>query len=165
VDRAVREHGLTTVMTEPAMVARAADVARPSVPANVEIVRVTDAELLARLVDVEVRSFETEREVAERLLGPGQLSLPSVRWYAAVAESRPIGQAYTHMLMGAVGVWGVATVPEFRRRGIGTALTAFAIRDAPESDLAWLMATPAGTSMYERMGFRKVSEWAVWVRR
>jgi len=165
VDRAVREYGLSLAMTEPAMAVAVADVAPPIVPAGIDVIRVSEPEGLTGLVDVEVRSFGTERRVAEALLGPGQLSLPNVRWYAAVTDARPVAQAYTHAREGAVGVWGVATVPELRGRGIGTALTAFAIRDAPEADLAWLMATAEGRSMYERMGFRQVSEWAVWVRR
>jgi len=164
VDAAVREFGLAVAMSEPAMVVSVTSVAPPAVLADVEIVRVLDPGLLAALVDVEVRAFGTERAVAERLLGPGQLALPDVRWYAALVNGRPIGQAYTHMSAGAVGVWGVATVPEFRGRGIGTAMTARAIRDAAGADVAWLMSTPLGRSMYERMGFEHVADWDVWVR-
>jgi predicted GNAT family acetyltransferase len=164
VDRALREYG-TVVMTEPAMAIRVADVSPAVVPAGVEIVPVTDAELLGRLVDVEVRSFGSKRTVAERLLGPGQLALPAVRFYAALLDGRPVAQAYTHTVNGAISVWGVATLPELRGRGIGTAITAFAILDAPGVEFAWLMATPDGRSMYERMGFRHVSDWDVWVRR
>src|ERR671918_123301 len=122
----------------------------------------TDAELLGRLVDVEVRSFGSESIVAERMLGPGQLELPAVRFYAALLDGRPVAQAYTHTVNGATSAWGVATVPELRGRGIGTAITAFAIRDAPNTDLAWLMSTREGRSMYERMGFRHASDWDVW---
>jgi predicted GNAT family acetyltransferase len=164
VDRTLRQYGLKVVMTEPAMVIRVDDVARPVAPSVVEIVPVIDAELLARLVDVEVRSFGSEPAVAERLLGPGQLELPAVRFYAGLLDGRPVAQAYTHTVNGAVGVWGVATLPEFRGRGIGTAITSFAIRDAPGADIAWLMSTPEGRSMYERMGFREVSDWDVWSR-
>jgi predicted GNAT family acetyltransferase len=162
VDRALRESGLAVLMTEPAMAIRVADVSAAVVPPGVEIVPVTDAELLGRLVDVEVRSFGSEPGVAKRLLGPGQLELPAVRFYAALLDDRPIAQAYTHTVNGATSVWGVATVPEERGRGIGTAITAFALRDAPIADLAWLMATSDGRSMYERMGFRHVSDWDVW---
>lgn len=162
VDRALREYGLSVIMTEPAMAIRVADVSPGVVPAGVEIVPVTDAELLGRLVDVEVRSFGSDRAVARRLLGPGQLGLPAVRFYAALIDGRPIAQAYTHSVNGTIGVWGVGTVPEERGRGIGTALTAFAIRDAPGIEFAWLMATSEGRSLYERMGFRHISDWDVW---
>src|ERR671910_2632264 len=46
VDPALREYGLTVVMTEPAMAIGVADVSPAVVPAGVEIVRVTDAEFL-----------------------------------------------------------------------------------------------------------------------
>src|ERR671919_2676485 len=90
VDRALREYRLTVVMTEPAMAIGVADVLPAVVPAEVEIVRVTDAELLGRLVDVEVRSFGSEPVVAERMLGPGALGAPAVRFYAALRHRRPI---------------------------------------------------------------------------
>ena len=42
VDRALRQYGLTVIMTEPAMAIRVADVSPAVVPAGVEIVRVSD---------------------------------------------------------------------------------------------------------------------------
>jgi ribosomal protein S18 acetylase RimI-like enzyme len=165
VDGAVREHGLQLAMTEPAMAIGLGDVAPPVPPPTVDLVRVTEPQDLSELVEVEVGSFDTDRVVAERLLGPGQLSFPNVRWYAAVVDGHAVAQAYTNTSQGAVAVFGVGTLPKFRRRGIGTAITAFAIRDAQDADVAWLMATPEGRHMYDRMGFRDVARWDVWVRR
>lgn len=165
VDAALRAMGLEMVATRPAMAVRAQDLEPAQVPEGVEIVRVTDPELLSDLVDVEVGAFETDRAVAEGLLAPSQLSLPNVRLYAALADGRAVAQAVTNTQAGAVGVFGVATLPEHRRRGIGTAITAFAIDDVrEEADLAWLQSSEMGRSLYERMGFRSVSDWDVWVR-
>jgi GNAT superfamily N-acetyltransferase len=165
VDAALRAMGLELVATRPAMTADVEDMEHAQVPEGVEIVRVTDPELLAELVEVEIGSFETDRPVAEGLLSPSQLSLPNVRLYAAIADGRAVAQAITNTQGGAVGVFGVATLPEYRRRGIGTAITAFAIdavRD--EADLAWLQSSELGRGLYERMGFRPVSDWDVWTR-
>ena len=165
VDAALRAMGLEMVATRPAMAARVQDLEPARVPEGVEIVPVTDPELLAGLVDVEVGAFETDRPVAEGLLAPSQLSLPNVRLYAAIADGRAVAQAVTNTQRGAVGVFGVATLPEYRRRRIGTAITAFAIDDVrDEADLAWLQSTEMGRPLYERMGFRPVSDWDVWVR-
>lgn len=164
VDAALRAIGLEMVATRPAMAADVEDVEPAQVPDGVEIVRVTEPETLADLVDVEVGAFETDRAVAEGLLAPSQLSLPNVRLYAAIADGRAVAQAVTNTQGGAVGVFGVATLPEYRRRGIGTAITAFAIDDVrDETDLAWLQSTEMGRPLYERMGFRPVSDWDVWV--
>jgi len=165
VDAALRAMGLEMVATRPAMTADVEDMEPAQVPEGIEIVRVTDPELLADLVDVEVGAFETDRGVAEGLLAPSQLSLPNVRLYAAIADGRAVAQAVTNTQDGAVGVFGVATLPEYRRQGIGTAITAFAIDDVRrETDLAWLQSTEMGRPLYERMGFRPVSDWDVWVR-
>jgi GNAT superfamily N-acetyltransferase len=165
VDAALRAMGLEIVATRPAMAMRVQDVEPAHVPDGVEIVRVTEPGRLAELVEVEIGAFETDRAVAEGLLAPSQLPLPNVRLYAALAEGRAVAQAVTNLQGGAVGVFGVATLPEYRRRRIGTAITAFAIDDVrDEADLAWLQSTDMGRPLYERMGFRPVSDWDVWVR-
>lgn len=51
------------------------------------------------------------------------------------------------------GIYTVATVSEYRGRGIGAALTARAARGAP---FAYLQASSLGLPVYERMGFRVV---------
>ncbi len=102
--------------------------------------------------------------VAERLLGPGMLEAPGVRLYLAEIGGERVGFAWTSTHERAVGVFGVGTVPERRRRGVGTAVTSFAVRDAPAADIAWLQPTSMGRPLYESMGFEAVNEWQVWVR-
>ncbi|MGH2589834.1 MAG: GNAT family N-acetyltransferase [Actinomycetota bacterium] len=166
VEAELRADGLEVLVRQPAMAVRLEDVEPPRVPKGVEIVRASEPGLLAELVEVEAGAFETDRAVAQGLLSPSQLSLPNVRFYAAIVDGRAVAQGMTNAHRGAVGVFGVATLPGFRRRGIGRAITAFAIDDVrDEADLAWLQSTEMGRSLYERMGFRPVSEWNVWVRR
>ena len=71
--------------------------------------------------------------------------------------------AYLHE--GAIGIFGVAVVPAARRRGIASALSVIAARAFP-ADLAWLHTDDAhARSVYERLGFREVAQWEVWIRR
>jgi GNAT superfamily N-acetyltransferase len=74
--------------------------------------------------------------------------------------------AYVHVHERALGVFGVATVPDRRRRGIGTAVTEHAVRmSSPGADLAWLQPSEMGRPVYGSMGFRAIAEWQVWIRR
>lgn len=164
VEAELRADGLEVLVRQPAMAVRLEDVEAPQIPEGVEIVRATEPGLLAELVAVEVAAFETDRAIAEGLLSPSQLSLPNVRFYAAIVDGRAVAQALTNTQHGAVGVFGVATLPGFRRRGIGRAITAFAIDDVRgEADLAWLQSTEMGRPSYESMGFRRIADWDVWV--
>jgi len=64
-----------------------------------------------------------------------------------------------------LGVFGVATVPSARRRGVGAAITAHAVRDrAEEADVAFLQSSAMGRGVYASLGFRQVSTWEVWSR-
>jgi predicted GNAT family acetyltransferase len=102
--------------------------------------------------------------VAERLLGPRALERSRIRMFLATLDARPVAMAYVHLHEGAIGVFGVGTVERYRRRGIGTAVTAFAIAEVGEgADLAWLQPTALGRGVYQAMGFRPVVQWQVWM--
>ena len=53
---------------------------------------------------------------------------------------------------------GVATLPSYRRRGIGTAITAATLQAAAEAGAreAFLDASPAGVGIYRRLGFAEI---------
>jgi ribosomal protein S18 acetylase RimI-like enzyme len=62
---------------------------------------------------------------------------------------------------GVAGLYVITVRPEFRRRGIGTALTAAALAAARDRGLtvATLHATPDGEPVYRRMGFTEVARY------
>ena len=165
VDRAVRAMGLTVALARPAMAIRVADLPKARPPSDVRIRRVTKPDELSTIVDIEVRVFETERAVAGRLAGPSLLAVEDIRVYLATMDGEPVGMALTSVHEGAAGVFGVGVVPEARRRGIGSSITALAVLDAPNVDLAWLQPTTMGLPLYTSMGFADAASWEVWVRR
>jgi GNAT superfamily N-acetyltransferase len=164
IESAIDIKRLEMVVRRSAMAVRTADLAEPVLPDGVRISRVDEASGLRALVDLNVDTFGMDRSVAERFLGPTILRVPEIRNYVATLEDEPVAVAGIDLHDGAVGVFGVATIELARRRGIGTAITSFAALDAPGADLAWLHPTPMGQRVYERMGFRPVSDWSVWVR-
>jgi ribosomal protein S18 acetylase RimI-like enzyme len=62
---------------------------------------------------------------------------------------------------GVAGLYVITVRPEFRRRGIGTALTAAALAAARDRGVpvATLHATPDGEPVYRRMGFTEVARY------
>jgi GNAT superfamily N-acetyltransferase len=79
------------------------------------------------------------------------------------------GEAVTTSLAfsggGAVGIYGVGTVPEFRGRGYGSAVTLAAMDWGREkgADLAILHATELGEPVYRRLGFEAVCATSQWL--
>jgi N-acetylglutamate synthase len=66
---------------------------------------------------------------------------------------------------GSIGVFDVATLPDHRGRGLGTAVTSYAIEQARSADKewVWLQSSDAGHPIYERMGFVDIERWPTWV--
>jgi len=77
--------------------------------------------------------------------------------YLAYVEGKPVGTSGLLSLMKTGGIFFVGTLAEYRRRGIGTTLTAHAIVDSIKegNDLHTLQTTKGGNAerLYRKIGF------------
>lgn len=75
-------------------------------------------------------------------------------------DGAPVATASLMVAGGAAGIYNVATLEAARRRGIGAAMTAAAVRRGGERglELATLQASAMGRPIYERLGFRFVCD-------
>jgi GNAT superfamily N-acetyltransferase len=78
------------------------------------------------------------------------------RYYLGFFQGKPVATSQLFIGAGVAAVHDVATFPEMRARGIGTAMTLAALRDARQMGyrIAVLTASPYGERIYRRIGFR-----------
>ena len=78
-----------------------------------------------------------------------------VAWQAGV----PVAKAVLNLAAGVAGLYGVATRPEARGRGLARALTLRAFRYARDQgfELGVLHSSPMAFPLYQRIGFREVT--------
>jgi ribosomal protein S18 acetylase RimI-like enzyme len=163
VENAVRAAGLRRVEAWPVMAASISLLPTEDVPVGVEIRDVREVQELAAVRAVEVATFGTRPEIAERFVGRKMLEDPRVRMFTAWIDGEPVGEASAYLLHDTVGIFGVGVVESARRRGIGAALTLRAARAfEARADIAWLQPSDMARRMYEGQGFRSVSDWEVW---
>jgi GNAT superfamily N-acetyltransferase len=136
----------------------------PAVPASdVEVFVVEDPPDLAVAERVIVAVFPPGGEGAQ---APGRsqpvevLGIPGWRVWLGCRDGVPAGATYTYHDGTTVGVYQVATLPEHRGHGVATALMN-AVLDAYPDVPVMLTATDHGQPLYDKLGFRTVSE-AVW---
>lgn len=114
--------------------------------------------------ELAAEGFGMPLELFAALISPGMLALPGFRLYVGEVSGQPVVTAAALTRGPWVGVFNVATVAEYRRRGYGAAITAHVAADAAAhgAQWAWLQSSPAGYGVYRRLGFELLERWAAW---
>lgn len=157
-------HGLRRVGSEPGMAVNLGEL-REDLPApdGLAIERVSDADTLTTWL----RTYRLGDEVPSdappvpmescvpRRFDPGDAEEEPMRLFLARLAGQPVATAQLLLASGVAGIYGVATVPEARRQGIGAAVTSAALRHAHQLGyrVGVLEATPMGHRVYRRLGF------------
>ncbi|GAC1403755.1 MAG: hypothetical protein NVS4B12_08520 [Ktedonobacteraceae bacterium] len=131
-------------------------------PSTLVIQEVEDAETLKIHSTISMRGFDATPEGAQTYyesyvangFGKGK------PWHHYVAWLRDTPVAISSLLLhaGIAGIYGVATLDEVRKQGIGAAVTRHAMREARALDYRIAMLAPSsiGLNMYRQLGFQEV---------
>ena len=128
-------------------------------PAGLEIEHVQGAEGLeewAHAAFIGLGLPEASTGIGVELFAGLGYDLP-LRSYLGTLHGEPVATSQLFLGAGVVGIYIVATVPEARRQGIGTALTLTPLRDARAMGfrIGILHASPMGLGVYRRIGFQE----------
>jgi len=85
--------------------------------------------------------------------------------FLGYVRDEPVATSLRFLANGVVGIYGIATVPKARRRGIGAAMTYAALidgRKAADASFAVLSATRLGRPVYQRLGFVECGKFEVY---
>lgn len=176
--RAAAESAGLAVHQHPLMALVDAEPAGPRLPAGIDVRLVTPDDDLALFGAVAAVGFgspgtATGPEGIERLAAiaaertPDQLAFERKRLDAgvvvqvvALADGAPVGIG-SHLRVGDVSeVAGIATLPAYRRRGIGAAITRRLVEDARDRGVTTTFLSAAGDAVariYEQIGFRRIA--------
>jgi GNAT superfamily N-acetyltransferase len=128
--------------------------------AGLTVETVASSAVLEEWIVAEAQGFEStgtlEHGLAEvrRGMGIGH-GLPLYHLLGRL-HGAPVATATVLLAGGIAGIYDVSTVPDARRRGIGTAMTMAALQAARVRgyEIAFLQPSEMGRSVYERLGFR-----------
>jgi ribosomal protein S18 acetylase RimI-like enzyme len=128
---------------------------------DLDIREATDAEGLAAHIRAAAVGFGIPAEWLRPLITGDLLGHRDVRLYVGYHDDEPVVAGLGVRVDTTIGIYNIATVPDARRRGYGTAMTERIIHDGARDgcDVAVLQASEAGKPVYERMGFRTVVEY------
>jgi ribosomal protein S18 acetylase RimI-like enzyme len=161
LDTVTAAHGLARSRTPyPGMVLH--PVPTPPVPASGVVVVPVGEAGVDELLGVGMAMGLT-RDLAETMISASFLGDPDVQAFVGRLDGRAVGYSLSIRSAGTSGVYNVGTLPDARRRGVGTALTWAAVAAGRRSgiDYAVLQSSEMAIPMYEATGFRTVVSYAV----
>lgn len=132
-----------------------------SYPSRLTITRVSDEQQLKTWLRVMTIGSEIPEEGLTLLLGMvtrhGFTEDTAIHYYLGILADQPIAASLLFLGGGVAGIYNVATLPEARRQGIGTALTVVPLLDARAQGyrIGILQSTPMGLNLYRRLGFQE----------
>ncbi len=127
---------------------------------GLEIQELTDLEDLNILRQIEIEGFGSSEELAqwyyEMYAGVGFGAGTMWRHFVGRLHGRAVASTSLLFYAGVAGVYGVATIPAARRRGIARALVLHVIEIARRTgyQIAILSPTEMSEGIYRRLGFR-----------
>jgi GNAT superfamily N-acetyltransferase len=169
IEQALGAHGLKPVSDRPGMGLDLAGFDAPSLPPGAAVHRVLDEDMFAIWADIVGRAFDSPDFatgpscVANRALGFGDDS--PFRHFLCRMQDTWVGASTLSLGAGVAGLGNIATLLEWRGRGVGTAVAAAALLEAKGLGIriGALSADELGVPLYEKLGFTTVCRHLTYV--
>ncbi len=134
--------------------------------AGLECRRVAGSQLRRAVADINAAGYEVSPEMAREALDHESLWGEGCFGYVGYFEGNAVATSTTYVRDGYLYVALVATLPEFRSRGFGRAITSHSMQAAGAASglrRVILHATPVARPIYEALGFRTVTTFPMFL--
>ena len=128
--------------------------------------RVTSAAERSDFAHITSVNFDIPFATCQLVYGNEQAWSRDYQGYVAYAHGSAVATTAAVVAAGAIGIYSVSTLPQFRRRGYAEALMRAVlakVRDETGVQTTVLQATRAGYDMYVKMGYRPASRFTVYM--
>jgi GNAT superfamily N-acetyltransferase len=163
--QAFAECGMHAISHPPGMLAASLRRPEPALP-PIECRPVAEQAGRDAFAEITSACFDIPYSVSRAVYRPERAWQGTYRGYLALAGGKPVSIIALTAAAGVLGVYSLATAPEFRRRGYGEALLRAALaqeRERTGLERMVLQSTEAGYRLYRRLGFRDVAKFSVYL--
>ncbi|MGH9647571.1 MAG: GNAT family N-acetyltransferase, partial [Bryobacteraceae bacterium] len=157
--------GLTPLTGPPGMFAEKLRPPSRKLPV-LDVRRVNNLETRQAFANITAIAFDIPQAISREVYGAARGLGGDFHGYVGYVDGAPVATTATVVSAGAVGIYSVGTLPDWRRRGFAESLmrSAIAIEQKKSGvEASVLQATESGISVYERMGYRRVTRFSVYI--
>ena len=133
-----------------------------------ECLPVSDAKTRRAFADLTSVSFDIPYMIANAVYSRPEAWNGDYQGFVGLVDGRVVAIAAMVAASGVIGVYSLATQPQYRRQGYGEAvLRAAAARTSERTGITrmCLQSTEAGYNLYTTMGFRDSTRYVVYLTR
>jgi GNAT superfamily N-acetyltransferase len=159
------DFGLRAISHPPGMIAPLLLPEVGKLPA-IELQSVASGPMQKAFTDITSISFEIPFAVAQAVYAQDTAWKGDYLGFVGQAQGRPVSIVAIVPAGGVLGVYSLATHPNFRRQGYGEATLRAAVAEMQKRtgiERVALQSTEAGYALYRRMGFRDVTRFSVYL--
>ncbi len=169
--RHLQAKGLTHVLVVPGMAMDLAQLPEEAGPRELTVEHAESRDDLEEFTRIFAATFQIDLGLVPRLVDI-RMGMPSNHREDSVTllgrlDGRAVASAELFTSGGVAGLYSVGTLPAVRRRGLGRAMTAAALREARDRGyrIGALQGTEMGVPVYRRLGFREYSRFEIYTAR
>ncbi|MHA2231526.1 MAG: GNAT family N-acetyltransferase [Candidatus Hodarchaeales archaeon] len=124
---------------------------------KIQITKVESESSLKLWGKVFQEGYELSETLTETFLNLFKFLSPYLVNYLASLNEKPVAIASVLYHSGIAGIFNVATIPDYRGKGIGTAVTLAPLMTAKKKgyEIAWLESSEMAEKLYKRIGFQE----------
>ena len=159
------DFGLRAISHPPGMLTPALVKPAGKLP-PIDLQPVSTPQLQRAFTDITSLSFEIPFAVAHAVYAQNTAWQGAYLGFVGVSDGRPVSIVAMVPSEDVLGVYSLATHPNFRRQGFGEATLRAAVAEMQRRTgvmRVTLQSTEAGYAMYRRMGFRDVTRFTVYL--
>lgn len=149
--------------TMPGMVLRSLTELESERPSHLELAPVTRPDQLEAVALATADGFGAPLGLARHMAPASMLDDESLQWFVGSVDDEPAACGLLVLTDDVAGVYTIAVIERFRRRGVGAAMTRAVLLAGRERGATYgvLQASEMGKSVYEAMGFETFTNYAL----
>ena len=129
---------------------------------SIEVRPVSDPQTRAAFSDLMSSAFEIPNSVSDSIYAPERAWAGGFQGYVGFVNGTAVTTAASMATGDVIGLYSVATQPHYRRRGFAEAIMRQVLQHSGVERTV-LQSTSSGLSLYEQMGYRSVTNFAVYI--
>ena len=133
---------------------------------QIEVRKVGDEQTRLAFCHVTSLGFDIPFPVSRQIYGGERAWHGHLTGYVGFLNGNPVTTTATVAEADAVGIYSVATLPPFQRRGLAERTMRYALEQARVAtgiERTVLQSSAMGLRLYERMGYKTVTRFSVWL--